>query len=337
MGRWSVFLASCLLFFQILPAQNRQRSRSSERLPSYFKAFQSHEEKEGLTRAVFKNGLTVVVEEHPSSPLVAVVTLVRLGTRSEVDPELVAEFVGQPFRESIASFGGFGEVRNGVAESLFASVVPAEKILDVLESHTGLFSPRSYDAEILEFLADGIKRDRLNQTGDQPVRETLLNKYYRAVDNTDLVVPSKEKYLEFCRTHYQPNNVIVAVSGSSRNEQILSELVDLLVDKKPAKVAGAVELAREQAGSSKGFSYHHLRGDIGKPLILLGYPIPGFGHKDYPALKLLEYVLGEGNSALLNSSHDDEGSNAFLARISLEKACGRGAVPRFACVGAERR
>lgn len=318
MGRWPVFFVCSLLFIQIIPAQARKGP--SGRLPSYFRALQSHEVEEGLTRAAFKNGLTVVVEEYPSTPLVAIVTHVRVNSGVGVDPALVAEFVGEAFKESIVSSGGFAEVRNEATASLFGSVVPADKILDALESHIGLFSPRPHDAKALEFLADGIKRDRQNRTSLQPVRRTLLEKYFLESEGLDKVVPSEEQYLAFCRAHYQPRNVILAVSGSSRKEQVLSELVELLNEKKLLKGTGGIEVSSGAKDSNREFSYHHSRGEIRKPLILLGYPVPAFGHNDYPVVKLLQYVLGGGKAGLLNSSHDDEGSNAFTAQVTLDNA-----------------
>ena len=158
---------------------------------------------EGLTRAVFKNGLTAIVEEYPSTPLVAVVTLVKLGdVPIGIDPELVAEFAGQNFREKINSFGGFGEVQTGISESIFASVIPSEKILDALESHVALFTPRSYDAEEMEFLASAIKRSRKHRWKIQPTEEALMQNFFRASETSAGEVPSKEKYREFYRAHY---------------------------------------------------------------------------------------------------------------------------------------
>ena len=114
MGRWPILLVCTLLLLQGLPAQNRQRTRSSARLPAYFKAFKAHKEAGGLTRAVFKNGLTAIVEEYPSTPLVAVVTLVKLGdVPIGIDPELGCGVRRAELQEKINSFGGFGECKQG--------------------------------------------------------------------------------------------------------------------------------------------------------------------------------------------------------------------------------
>lgn len=320
MGRWPVLLACSLLFLNSSAAQSRQRSGSSGQLPAYFKAFQSYDEEGGLTRVVFKNGLTVIVEEYPSTPLVAVVTHVKLGPVGDVSPEVVARFLERPFREANASMGGFGEVRTGFRESLFASVVPAEKILDVLENHVDLLTPRDYDGKTLEMLANGIVHERKIEARVKPRTELLLEKQYFGMNGPKPVVPSREKYLEFYQTHYQPKNLILAISGSARSEQILSELVRLLAGKAEVKATGRRIPARELVSPSGVFTYRHSRGEVRKPLILAGYRVPGLGHKDYPAIKLLEYVLGKGTTALFNSSHEDEGSNAFLARVSLERA-----------------
>ncbi len=318
MGRWAVLAACSLLCLPTLSAQSPRKSRTPADLPAFFKAFQSYDEKEGLTRVVFKNGLTVVVEEHPNTPMIAVVSLVKIGGRHEVDSELAAEFAGEVFQENIASAGGFAQVRAGATELFFASVVPAEKILNALESHTGLFSPRAYDLETLTFLAEGIQRNRQNRVIEQPIQKTLLENYFLDSDSAPLAVPSEEKYLQFCRAHYRPGNVIVGVSGTGRNEQILSELVDLFGEQKAVKPAAGARVIPEEVGPAGKFTYHHEQGDVAKPLILLGYPVPSRGHADYPAVKLLEYVLGVGNSALLNSHHDDESLNEFLAQVSLE-------------------
>ncbi|MGW8178582.1 MAG: M16 family metallopeptidase, partial [bacterium] len=192
--------------------------------------------------------------------------------------------------------------------------------LEALESHCKIFSPRTYDREVLEFLAAGIEQIRQIELSKNSFRRTLFNRFYLPKNSDEVVVPSKAEYLEYFGSHFHPSNVVVAVSGSSRNEQVLSELVELTAELKVVRGPAKGKTPSREADLSKGFSYRHERGDIQKPLILMGYPVPGLGHKDYPAVKLLEYVLGEGNSALLNSSHDDEGANGFLARVSLEKS-----------------
>ena len=119
-------------------------------------------------------------------------------------------------------------MQTGISESIFASVIPSEKILDALESHVALFTPRSYDAEEMEFLASAIKRSRKHRWKIQPTEEALMQNFFRASETSAGEVPSKEKYREFYRAHYQPGNVIIVASGSGRNEQVLSELVELV-------------------------------------------------------------------------------------------------------------
>ena len=116
--------------------------------------------------------------------------------------------------------------------------------------------------------------------------------------------------------------MIIVASGSGRNEQVLSELVELVSETSFPRSVETTGVRSEPVAAASGFSYHHLRGDSVKPMILLGYPVPGLGHKDYPVLKLLEYVLGEGNAALLKCSHDEEKANPFLPRVSIEKRRG---------------
>jgi zinc protease len=318
--RGSIVVGFVLLLSVSFSAEAQRRKKPSELSPEYFKALKRHTSEGSLTQAVFKNGLTVVVEEHPTSPLAAIVTLIKVGKYSrpatEIDVELATQYVARGFLREISSLGGVSEVSTGALESSFASIVPAEKVPDALEVHTQLLRPPEYNSGDLQLVAESLE----GQTGCPicPAKRELLAIYYGQIPKVLYEVPSEEAYEKYCRVSFHPANTVIALSGSLRREEVLEALVGLVGAKRWPRAFASSKPSQLEMTAADALRYRHLRGNVRSPFVFLAYAVPSFSHPDYPAIQLLRYILGEGNSPLLQSPQVEGTTIPFWQRISLE-------------------
>ena len=75
--RAAVFGLSFLVLSLPVSAAERQSGRRDFARPEYERSLAHREDRQSLIRVVFRNGLTLLIEEHPAAPLASVVTYLR--------------------------------------------------------------------------------------------------------------------------------------------------------------------------------------------------------------------------------------------------------------------
>jgi predicted Zn-dependent peptidase len=302
-------------------AGTQRRSGSQRKLPEYFAAFRSHDTEGMLTRAVLKNGLTIVVEEHAHSPLSAIITLVKVGSFDEEAPrglpQVYANLLSPTFCEGINPVGGVPSVSVSGFDTSFLSLVPSDELEESLEVHAGLLTNKpEYEAGNLSFAAEvgnwkEIRKRNLTQTAERSFIDWVLN-----LEKAESIkVPEKAVLEEFRETYYRPANIVISVSGSIRRERVLQKLVDLLgkegTSSEPWEGSYRVELRKS---SPNEFRYRQVRGETSEPLLFLGYPVPDFRQPGHTVARLLQYMVGEGLAALLRVPRAEDDRVPFGSR-----------------------
>jgi predicted Zn-dependent peptidase len=323
MRRSILFLHVALV---ILAATAESRSLQRRRLPSYFREFQLHEQVDHLTHVVMKNGLGVVIEEHPHSPFVAVITTIKVGQFDAVSglaaQELLSRLHGKPFGEDVYSLGGVGQVHVRPFHTSFVSWIPAEYLLDGLEIHARLFDEAVITAEALKPVRRIYAARQAEKSREfQQVAESALK---ALVFGEEISIPGEvtlEDLKLLQRRFYHSRNAILTVSGSARNETVLKKLVDLLAETRPLSgaVLGSFGGSREIKTGS-GFRYRHERADWRSAYVLMGFPVPEKHHADFPIVELVRYLLAEGGTGLLNIPLGEEETLPATVRTSVESA-----------------
>src|SRR5437870_1224593 len=87
-GKGVSALLLSLFLMPLLAARNQQRgivASPRTQMPEFMKAYRVRSDEGTVARAVMKNGLTVIVEEHPAQPVACVGTFVRVGYFDEDD------------------------------------------------------------------------------------------------------------------------------------------------------------------------------------------------------------------------------------------------------------
>ena len=334
------FLLALLALSPPLLAGPQRRSRQKvPRAPEYFKEFQSRKDHDNLARVVLKNGLTILVEQHPSGPLVAITTYLRTQPSQGRDSdgrlsETLAEVLLQ--RESLKALsydaGAVFTSERGRHGVRYASVSPADYLEKTLATHAALLHPIKPEKvsveRALRVVAERKKRaerfplsyakNRLSEL----VAPVSVAKSRQKPDSREITA-DLEGLVDLHLRTYHPRNLILAVSGAVPIEKTLEYAIKYYAKPGQGQVSGKGEGKPPLRVADPGLKYLHRRGPLAAPYIVMGYRVPGLEHKDYHALLLLSYVLGQGESCVLSQKMVRAGI-AFRAESVLETTAGSG-------------
>ncbi|MBI5885905.1 MAG: insulinase family protein [Deltaproteobacteria bacterium] len=281
-------------------------------------AFAAHADS-GIVRTRLDNGLTVVISENRSAPVVSVQMWVKVGGADETDKQAglshVFEhmlFKGTAKREvgriasDIEAVGGDINAYTSFDDTVYHLVVPSKSFGVGLDIIADAVQNSSFDPKELAKELDVILEEiRMNE--DDPGRnlyKTLLRAAYkthpygRPVIGSEATVKSfdRKSILAFFRKWYVPNNMTLVIAGD--------------VDSKTALQAVKKEFKRFK----KGADSHKLRAaeppqtslrtvitvkEIKEPHIGLAFHIPAEKNPDTFAIDALAGVLGSGESSRL--------------------------------------
>ena len=265
------------------------------------------------------NGLTVLVVEDRSAPVVALQVWVGAGSADEEDSESglahVHEHmlfkgterrgVGEIAREVEASGGDinaytskdvtvyhitiasrFHEVGLDIlADAMFHSSFDADELAKELEVvleeyRRGRDSPERKIYEVLFDTAFGVHSYRRTTIGDKEIIENL----------------ERDDVLAFYRKWYVPRNLTLVVTGDVDAEALRPRIEELFggVEDRPLP-----ERPRPTEPAQEGLRVKVARGPFKKTLLYLGWPIPDVRDEAVPSIDTLAGVLGDGESSRL--------------------------------------
>jgi zinc protease len=296
-----LILSWCLVVGMILPAV---ADRKDSTLAPYAKT-------------VFDNGLTVVVKEVHSAPIVAVDTWVGAGARNE-SPKMagISHFIehmlfkGTKKRKvgeigkAIQSVGGYLNAATSLDYTHYYVVVPSDYSKLALEVQAdailnSVFDPREIEKERKVIL------EEMSLKHDDPMRHIGWITYQQVFKGTPyehdvLGTPetlssfTRETFLKYHRQYYVPNNMVVAVVGDINTDMVIRQLKELFKNARPAEVQRAPEF--EIPCLSQVNQVETIM-QVDQNYFYLGFPAPAQGSDDAPALTVLSVILGGGQSS----------------------------------------
>lgn len=305
----------------------------------------------------FGNGLTVLIKEDKSHPVVSLQYWVGTGSMNEghlqgsgishLLEHLVFKgtenYSGQDLARKVQERGGHWNAYTSVNRTVFYIDGPAESWQVFLNLLTELvFSPTFPEGE-LEREKEVVRRemamyaDEPDSVAYQLLMQTLYLKHPRrwpvlgepAVFDT----LTREDVLEYHASRYLPNNVVLSIAGDVDAREVLSHL-ELLVEDLKARPLNREPLPHE----SHQFGSRTVRKEFAVPYskLSLAWRLPCSAHPDTPALSALASILGGGRSARFyekfhdrlglvysievhsNQSESDEG--AFTITMDVDRA-----------------
>jgi zinc protease len=265
------------------------------------------------------NGLTILLLEDHTAPVVAVQVWVNVGSADERDVEAGLAHVHEHMLFKGTERRGVGEIAAAIEaaggminawtsfdQTVYHVVVAsryAEEGLDVLADavQRSTFDPEELARE-LEVIQEEIKRgeDIPGRVLSQNLFATAFSRhpYGRPIIGTAESVASfsRENILDFFHRWYRPDNMTVVVVG----------------DVEPARMRAAIEArfgaadgglgqrpARPQEPAQTSLRTSLEFRDVQESHLGVAFHVPGLSHEDVPALELLSILLGQGESSIL--------------------------------------
>jgi len=269
-------------------------------------------------RRVLTNGARVVVQEMPTSEIVALQLWVRAGSRDEAPSELgLAHYLEHMlFKGTSTRSRGFverevegagGRINAGTARDFtyYHAVVPPRRALDTIELLADVAVNATLAEPALE-LEKKVLLEEMQRLDDSPHRRLLRlvgervfdgHPYGRPVLGTPELVAglSREALVSFYRRHYVPESFALVVVGPVRPADVLGAAERTFgrmprgdISRFPAAPRGEIEPARVEA-TQPGSQAH----------LALGWLAPRLDSAEAPAVELLAAILGRSRSARL--------------------------------------
>ena len=274
---------------------------------------------DSVVRTTLSNGLTVLVRQDTSAPVVAIVTNVSAGYFDEPDDVAgiahVLEhmyFKGTPTRgvgeiaRRTKAVGGILNASTIYDHTSYYTVLPASSVADGLEVQADAYANSLIDADELarelEVIIQEAKRkaDNPSAVAIETLYEVLHDAHrirrWRIGREPGLRALTRANLVGFYRNFYHPANTTLSVVGDVDPDLTLRRVADLygsLPAGTPVRSPGPSE------AGVPGFRYREWSGDIGRTQLAFGWRTPGTLHADTAALDLLAVVLGTGRASRL--------------------------------------
>ncbi|NJD10058.1 MAG: insulinase family protein [Gemmatimonadetes bacterium] len=283
----------------------------------------------GLTshRLVLGNGLTVLVREEHSAPVVAVVTHVKAGYFDEPDAIVGISHVLEHMYFKGTERRGVGEIARETKAS--GGYLNAGTIYDHTSYYTVL--PAAALEQALDIQADALQHSAIAEGELRRELQVIIQEAKRKLDNPEAVAQEKlfeamfdthrirrwrigtesvlggltrADVLRYYRALYHPSNTILVIAGAVT----AARAFDLAERYYGAMPAG--EVLRDPGPPEapvRGFRFRELAGDIMHSYLEWGWRTPGTLHPDTPVLDVLALVLGQGRASRLYRQVRDAG------------------------------
>jgi predicted Zn-dependent peptidase len=273
-----------------------------------------------IHRYTLANGMRVILSEDNAVPVVTVYIIYGVGARAEEKGRtgFAHLFEHMMFQGSenapkgahfklVESNGGY---LNGSTHPDFTDyfeVLPANKLALGLWLEADRMRALAITAENLDNQREAVKQERRLSFDNQPYATAIVDRWpqlaYRNWQNShsligsfeDLDAATVDDVARFFRTHYAPNNAVLAISGDIQIPEA-KRLVETYFGEIPAQPQPAVpDLSEPEASESRYETYHDPLAKV--PAVAIGYPGPARRSPDYNALVMLDLLLTGGDSS----------------------------------------
>lgn len=283
-----------------------------------------------VSRARLPNGLTVLVRENPTAPVVGVSLMVRMGTRWETpDNAGISNLLqlmvvrgtttrnGGQIVEAADAMGGSIEATGDADFSEISATALSRHWVELLDLVADVSLRPTFPDGVVGAVRDFLLRQVRNR-GDKPYDVGLdaftarvFGQHPYAWDplgrKESLERLDRAALLAHYQKHYVPGGIVLAVSGRVKTAEVMAQANRLF----GAMPAGAAPTAAPQAPPPPA-PWRETRLVPGaQAQILMGALAPSLTDADYPAVKVLGSVLGGGMAGRFFSELRDKEGLAY--------------------------
>ncbi len=272
-----------------------------------------------LTKLQLKNGLKVLLFESHKSPVVSVQMWVRTGSADEKKPlEGISHFIEHLVFKGTKKFkvgeiasiieGSGGELNayTSFDQTVFHVTISKEFVdtgLDCISQMMGfpIFDKQEIDNE-REVVCEEIKRglDSPGRRASQLLFSTCYKKHPYGIPvigfDKNIRKMSRKAIVDYFESRYVPSNMFLVVTGDFATKDMKKQVESYFGGFAPYKLK-KVKRVKEPKQSQPRIALEKFTSP--ETSLYLSWPVPGVTHKDIPALDVLSFVLGQGDSSRL--------------------------------------
>lgn len=284
------------------------------------------------------NGLTVIMHQDNTTPIVAVNVTYHVGSKNEKpDRTGFAHFfehllfegtknIGRgEYMKKVESIGGTLNAGTSKDYTTYYEIVPSNHLETVLYMESERMLHAQIDEIGVNTQRSVIKEEKSQTQDNRPygtiVKEVFERTHQKHPYNWTIIGSSEhldaatlEEFMEFYNTYYVPNNAVLAIAGD-----IDYTATEALVKKYFNEIPkGSREIVRTTtADENRNDEIRDIIYDnIQLPAVIQAFNLPPMNHVDIPAFELLSTYLTGGKSSLLTKEIVDNQQKA-LAVIAL--------------------
>ena len=264
-----------------------------------------------LTKTKLSNGLTVLLKEIHTAPLISSWVWYRVGSRDEVPPltgisHLVEhmQFKGTPnypaslMERAVARDGGMWNAFTFLDWTTFFETMPADKIdlalrLEADRMLNSVFDEKEFLSERTVVISEREGNENepmflLNEAMQQAAFR--VHSYHHEVigDLADLKTMTRDDLYKHYKTYYVPNNAVVGLAGDFDTKEMLTRIRELF-DPIPSGTTPP-RLARPEP-ESRGETRVTVEGPGETVYLETAYHIPAASHPDFIPLSVLDSLM----------------------------------------------
>ena len=285
---------------------------------------------EPIARERLPNGLTLLVRENPSVPVVAVSIMVRVGSRWERGDNagttnLLQQVLVKGTRnrtalqiaEEAEGIGGGVSASGDIDNSEIRGVALARhwrRLLELLADVT--LNPTLPEGEIEPERRSVLSA--LKSRADQPFQrayDTMMGRVYGphpyalpALGRSDVVARlDRAALLDHYRAFYRAGRVLVSVSGDVSTREIAAEVRRLFAEMPAGEGSPPAPAAAPATAGGRELVNH----PAAQAQVMVAFLGPSIAHQDYAAVKVLQVALGGGMAGRLFTELRDRQGLAY--------------------------
>jgi zinc protease len=281
------------------------------------------------------NGLTVILHEDHSTPIVVVSVLYHVGTKNE-KPGLsgFAHFfehllfegsdnIGRgEFDKYLKAAGGTNNAYTMQDRTYYFETVPSNQLPLALWLESERMLHAKVDAKGVETQRQVVKEERRQRTDNQPygkIVEEIMSRAFKVHpykttpigSMADLDAAKESDYVNFYHDFYLPDNAVLTLAGDLTPAQIKPIIekyfASIPKSSKPIFRPTVVEPPLSQEVRDTVYDKVQL------PAVIAAYRSPAENSDDYYAMTMLNTILAEGQSSRIYKSIVDEQQLAVAA------------------------
>lgn len=272
------------------------------------------------TKDTLENGLIVLTQQIPSSSMVSVYALVKIGSATE------GEYLGGGISHFVEHMLFKGTTKRGVGEitkeiKALGGLINASTGFDHTIYYIDL--PAEYYRSAIEIMADMLMHSRFDSAEVDKEREVIFGEMRLRNDDPGVILNelayqtiymrhpyrhpiigykplfakvTRDQLYHFYRRYYIPNNIVLAVTGNIKTAEILSSVQEAFKDFSP-QFYPVRHLPAEPPQISPRRVEAEYPTDITR--MLVSFRGVSMSHPDMFALDVLAMILGQGRSSRL--------------------------------------